>query len=162
MGCLAAACNAGDGGSIPGSGRSPGRGNSTPLQYSCLRNPMDREAWRVESMGSQELDRTLQLNHHGPPSIRCSPAVMIAKRTSRHCQLSLVARGGMQQNCHPHLPHPQLRINELKNKQRPGHRGTHKPYQGTWNVLSREEGASEATRRCDQISPPEHLLRVRL
>ena len=38
------ACNAGDPGLIPGSGRSPGEGNGTPLQCSCLRNPMDREA----------------------------------------------------------------------------------------------------------------------
>ena len=35
-------CNAGDLGSIPGSGRSPGDGNGNPLQYSCLENPMDR------------------------------------------------------------------------------------------------------------------------
>ena len=34
-----------DTGSIPGSGRSPGEGNGNPLQYSCLGNPMDREAW---------------------------------------------------------------------------------------------------------------------
>ena len=39
------ACNAGDLGSIPGLGRSPGEGNGNPLQYSCLENPMDREAW---------------------------------------------------------------------------------------------------------------------
>ena len=37
--------NAGDPGSIPGSGRSPGEGNGNPLQYSCLENPMDGEAW---------------------------------------------------------------------------------------------------------------------
>ena len=37
--------NAGDLGSIPGSGRSSGEGNGTPLQYSCLENPMDRGAW---------------------------------------------------------------------------------------------------------------------
>ena len=37
--------NAGDLGSIPGSGRSPGGGNGTPLQYSCLENPMDGGAW---------------------------------------------------------------------------------------------------------------------
>ena len=37
----ASAYNAGDPGSIPGSGRSPGEGNSNPLQYSCLENPMD-------------------------------------------------------------------------------------------------------------------------
>ena len=41
----ASACNAGDPGLIPGSGRSPGEGNGNPLQYSCLENPMDREAW---------------------------------------------------------------------------------------------------------------------
>ena len=34
-----------DEGSIPGSGRSPGGGHGNPLQYSCLENPMDREAW---------------------------------------------------------------------------------------------------------------------
>ena len=39
------ACNAGDLGSIPGSGRSPGEGSGTPLQYSRLENPMDRGAW---------------------------------------------------------------------------------------------------------------------
>ena len=40
------ACNAGDLGSIPGSGRSPAEGNGNPfLRYSCLENPMDREAW---------------------------------------------------------------------------------------------------------------------
>ena len=41
------ACNAGDTGSVPGSGRFPGGGNSNPLQYSCLENPMDRGAWQV-------------------------------------------------------------------------------------------------------------------
>ena len=40
----ASACNAGDRGSIPGSGRSPGEGNGNPLQYSCLENPMDGRA----------------------------------------------------------------------------------------------------------------------
>ena len=34
-----------DVGLIPGSGRSPGEGHDNPLQYSCLENPMDREAW---------------------------------------------------------------------------------------------------------------------
>ena len=41
----ASASNAGDLGSIPGSGRSPGEGNGNPLQYSCLENPMDGGAW---------------------------------------------------------------------------------------------------------------------
>ena len=39
------ASNAGDPGSIAGLGRSPGEGNGNPLQYSCLENPMDGEAW---------------------------------------------------------------------------------------------------------------------
>ena len=41
------ACNAGDPGSVPGLGRSPGEGNGNPLQYSCLENPMDRGAWQA-------------------------------------------------------------------------------------------------------------------
>ena len=41
----APAYNAGDPGSIPGLGRSPGEGNGSPLQYSCLENPMDGGAW---------------------------------------------------------------------------------------------------------------------
>ena len=39
------ACHAGELGSIPGLGRSPGEGNDNPFQYSCLENPMDRGAW---------------------------------------------------------------------------------------------------------------------
>ena len=45
--------SAGDSGSIPGLGRSPGEGNGNPLQYSCLGNPMDRGD-RLLSMGSQK------------------------------------------------------------------------------------------------------------
>ena len=41
----ASAYNAGDPGSVPGLGRSPGEGNGNPLQYFCLENPMDRGAW---------------------------------------------------------------------------------------------------------------------
>ena len=41
------AARAGDAGSVPGSGTSPGGGNGNPLQYSCLENPMDRGAWEA-------------------------------------------------------------------------------------------------------------------
>ena len=47
------ACNAGDGGLIPGLGRSPGKGNGNPLQYSCLGNPMVRGAWQVTGHKNQ-------------------------------------------------------------------------------------------------------------
>ena len=40
------ACSAADLGSIPGSGRFPEEGNGSPLQYSCLENPIDRGAWQ--------------------------------------------------------------------------------------------------------------------
>ena len=56
------ACNAGDLGSIPASGRSPGEGNGNPLQSSCLENPMDRgespwtkEPGKLQSMESQRI-----------------------------------------------------------------------------------------------------------
>ena len=50
----ASACNAGDLGSIPGSGRSPGEGNGNPLRYPCLQNPMDRGAWWAAVHGVTE------------------------------------------------------------------------------------------------------------
>ena len=45
------ACNAGDPGSKPGSGRSPGEKNGNPLQYFCLEYPMDRGAWQAAVHG---------------------------------------------------------------------------------------------------------------
>ena len=55
------ACNAGELGPIPGSGRSPGEWNGSPLQYSCLGSHMDRGTWRAIVHGVTELDRTKQL-----------------------------------------------------------------------------------------------------
>ena len=52
------ACNVGDTrdmGSVPGLGRSPGGGHSNPVQYSCLENPMDREAWWAKVHRSQRV-----------------------------------------------------------------------------------------------------------
>ena len=48
-------CNAEHPGSVLGSGRSPGEGNGNPLQYSCLKNPMDRGPGGLQSMGSQRV-----------------------------------------------------------------------------------------------------------
>ena len=49
------ACSAGDLGSISRSGKSPGEGNGSPLQYPSLENPMDRGAWWATVMGSQRV-----------------------------------------------------------------------------------------------------------
>ena len=53
-------CNAGDLGSIPGSGRSPGEGNSKPLQYSSLGNPMDRGAQQAIIHGVSRVGHDLE------------------------------------------------------------------------------------------------------
>ena len=50
--------NAGDAGSVPGSGRSPGVGNGNPFQHSCLENSMDRRAWWTTVHGVTESDTT--------------------------------------------------------------------------------------------------------
>ena len=61
----ASACNAGDLGSIPGSGRSPVEGNGNPLQYSCLENFMDGAArWAIVHGVCKESDTTEQLLFH--------------------------------------------------------------------------------------------------
>ena len=54
-GKASSACNAGDLGLIPGSGRSPGEGNSNPLQYSCLENSWTEKPGRLQPTGSQRV-----------------------------------------------------------------------------------------------------------
>ena len=55
--------NAGDAGLIPGLGRSPGEGNGTPLQYSCLENLMDRGVWLATVHRVAESDMTEQTHN---------------------------------------------------------------------------------------------------
>ena len=57
-------------GSIPGSGRSPGGGNGDPLQYSCLENPTDGDAWRatVQGVTKSQTGLSYQAHTHTDPS----------------------------------------------------------------------------------------------
>ena len=57
-------CNAGDLGLIPGLGSSPGEGSGTPLQYSCLGNPMDREVWWATVHGVTNNQTQLRTRTH--------------------------------------------------------------------------------------------------
>ena len=62
------ACHAGDPGSIPVSGRSPGEGNGNPLQYSCLENPMDTGTWKATVHGVLRVRHDLPTK---PPAPLC-------------------------------------------------------------------------------------------
>ena len=62
-GSVKTSSNAGDPGLIPGSGRSPEEGNGNPLQYFCLENSMDREAWQPTVLGVTK-SRTRQSHFH--------------------------------------------------------------------------------------------------
>ena len=57
----------GDAGSISGPGKSRGGGHGNPFQYSCLENPMDRGACRLQSMGSQRVKHDLVTEQHQQP-----------------------------------------------------------------------------------------------
>ena len=62
------ACNAGDPGSIPGLGRSPGEGNANPPQYSCLENSMDKRPGGLQCMGLQRVRHDYATNFPFPLS----------------------------------------------------------------------------------------------
>ena len=73
-----------DAGSIPGSGRSPGGGHDNPVQYSCLQNPMDREAWQAAVLRvAQSLTQLKQLSTRTPHD------VMRVKQDNKHKVFSI-------------------------------------------------------------------------
>ena len=75
------ACSAGDPGSIPGLERSPGEGNGSPLQYSCLENPMDRGAWKATVHGVTRVGHDLVTK---PPTTTINRAVMKFREEFSH------------------------------------------------------------------------------
>ena len=92
----ASACNVGDLGSIPGSGRSPGEGNGNPLQYSCLENPMEGGAWWATIPGVTK-SRT-RLNNftslHFIPITRGFPRSSVGKESACNAgDLGLILHG---------------------------------------------------------------------
>ena len=101
----ASAGGARDAGSIPGSGRSPGERNDNPLQYSCLENSMDREAWQPAVHEITESDMTEHTYTHKKCSFFCHMetfstkftkhlnALRIQRRISLSLQSTMVSMG---------------------------------------------------------------------
>ena len=79
------ACNAGVPSLIPGLEGSPGEGNSNPLQYSCLRNPMDRGAWQATVHGVATIGHNLATKpptrHHHHHICNSLPAILKSKNS---------------------------------------------------------------------------------
>ena len=82
------ACNAGDPGSIPRLGRSPGEGNGNPLQSSCLENPMDRGAWGTS------VHRVIRVGHDLATKSPAAGTQQWARK--RTCWSLYGSRGGLQ------------------------------------------------------------------
>ena len=87
------ACNAGDPGSIPGLGRSPGERNSNPLQYSCLGNPMNRGAWQATVHGATKNQTWLRdwAHTHTHTHTQCSERFKIA-----HVHMVNTSKSGLE------------------------------------------------------------------
>ena len=125
------ACNTGDRGSIPGSGRAAGGGIGNPLQYSCLQNSMDREAWRatvhgVTKSGHDWATNTLAFQLLCPSLILFQPHWVLwssskkgnAKESSNYCTIALISHASkvilkilqarLQQYVHCELPDVQV------------------------------------------------------
>ena len=84
----ASACNAGDLGSIPGSGRSPGEGNGNPLQYSCLENPMDGGAWWATVHGVTKSQTQLSEFTHSLTQEKCKRNKAVTQSVSTATELT--------------------------------------------------------------------------
>ena len=87
------ACNVGDVGLIPGSGRSPGKGNGIPLQYFCLGNPKDRRAWWDTVHGVARVRHNLMTK---PPQYNLITSHEVL---AHHCFLNQLCQGSRLCSC---------------------------------------------------------------
>ena len=99
------ACNAGDLGLIPGSGRSPGEGNGNPLQYSCLENPMDRGAWQSTVHGVARVGHNLAIKPSPWTVAHQAPLSMGFPRQEYWSGLPFPSPGD--------IPHPRMELASL-------------------------------------------------
>ena len=79
-------CNAGDLDSTPGSGRSPGKGNGNPLQYSCLENPLDRGTWWAAVHGVARVIHDRHQTNHDTIVLSNSYTITIIKDVHQFSQ----------------------------------------------------------------------------
>ena len=93
-------CNAGDLGSIPRTGRFPGKRNGYPLQYSCLENSMDRGAWQDSPWGHKESDMTERLSLRNAVFLVTSvnKNVSVTEIPALHCEF-LSPKGTQEREC---------------------------------------------------------------
>ena len=109
------AYSSGDQGSIPGSGRSPGEGNGNPLQYSCLRNPMDRGAWQATVQGFARVRHNLVTEPQSEcksqtekmiwdTDLECSVCIWKAHFRNIACYLQELASPGRGHGSRYHFP----------------------------------------------------------
>ena len=86
------AIDAGDAGSIPGSGRSAAGGNGNPLQYSCLEDPMDRGAWWVIVHGAQRMGPSMHTRKGQRNEDRtCKSVYFLRSREQEACHGPLIS-----------------------------------------------------------------------
>ena len=106
-------CSAGDPGSIPESGRSPGEENGNPLQYSCLETSMDRGAWWAI------VHRVTKSNSQGREKVKVKVTQLCATLCNPMGSLSLLQGIFLTQGLNPGLPHCGQMLYQLSHKGSP-------------------------------------------
>ena len=144
------ACNAGDPGSFPGLGRSPGEGNGNPLQYSCLENPMDRGAWQATVHGIARVGHNLATKPPKPPSLLLSDAQWLTTN------LNSCSRCWPQRSCFPVFRYP-IALSLFILKFLP-HSTFYYCLWASKSSLLRWKFLKKNDQACFTFEPPKHLL----